>query len=69
MFYPGQVISRACGAQCTPHVYILNKTPEENRVAYIGVINNNTEDTKADKIKYVEQAADALLVGVNLPRK
>lgn len=63
LFDPGQVVTKEFGAQRTPHVYLLNKTPEGNKVAYIGAIDNDTEDTNPEKIKYVEQAVDALLAG------
>ncbi|MEJ5963166.1 thioredoxin family protein [Pedobacter immunditicola] len=67
LFDPGQVVSKQFGAQRTPHVYLLNKTPEGNKVAYIGAIDNDTENTKPEKIKYVEQAVDALLAGSQPP--
>jgi peroxiredoxin len=58
-----QDITRAYGAKATPHVYVLQKTAAGNVVKYIGAIDNDTENTKADKVKYVEGAVDALLSG------
>lgn len=58
-----QDITRAYGAKATPHVYVLQKTPAGNVVKYIGAIDDDTENTKADKVKYVEGAVNALLNG------
>src|SRR5579871_6262149 len=47
----------------TPHVFLLNKTANGLKVAYIGAIDNNARDgSKADK-HYVEQAVNELLAG------
>ncbi|WP_027125422.1 thioredoxin family protein [Gelidibacter mesophilus] len=51
------------GATKTPHVYILQKTTKGNEVKYIGAIDDNYQDAKAVKTKYVENAVDALLSG------
>jgi peroxiredoxin len=58
-----QDITRAYGAKATPHVYVLQKTSAGNVVKYIGAIDDDTENTKADKVKYVEGAVNALLSG------
>lgn len=58
-----QDITRAYGAKATPHVYVLQKTTAGNVVKYIGAIDDDTENTKADKVKYVEGAVNALLSG------
>lgn len=58
-----QDITRAYGAKATPHVYVLQKTAAGNVVKYIGAIDDDTENTKADKVKYVEGAVNALLSG------
>jgi len=57
----GQKIFPQYGATKTPHVYILQKTTKGNVVKYIGAIDDNYEDAKAVKQKYVENAVDALL--------
>ncbi|WP_294818270.1 thioredoxin family protein [uncultured Flavobacterium sp.] len=57
----GQKIYPQYGATKTPHVYILQKTAKGNVVKYIGAIDDNYEDAKAVKTKYVENAVDALL--------
>ncbi|TPD73484.1 thioredoxin family protein [Flavobacterium microcysteis] len=57
----GQKIYPQYGATKTPHVYILQKTSKGNQVKYIGAIDDNYDDAKAVKQKYVENAVDALL--------
>ena len=51
------------GATKTPHVYVLEKTKKGNVVKYIGAIDDNYKDASAVKVKYVENAIDALLEG------
>jgi peroxiredoxin len=64
---PGQKITRQFGAERTPHVYLLAKTNEGNKVAYIGAIDNDTENTNPDKVKYLDDAVSSLLAG-NQPK-
>lgn len=59
----GQTIFPQYGAKKTPHIYVLEKTEEGNRVAYIGAIDDNYEDAEAVTERYVEDAVDALLNG------
>ena len=59
----GQKISPQYGATKTPEVYLLQKTSKGNKVKYIGAIDDNYQDAQAVKIKYVENAVDALLAG------
>lgn len=59
----GQKIYPQYGATKTPHVYILQKTKKGNEVKYIGAIDDNYQDATAVKVKYVENAVDALLNG------
>jgi hypothetical protein len=42
---------------------VLQKTKNGNEVKYIGAIDDNHQDAKAVKTKYVEDAVDALLAG------
>lgn len=65
----GQKIFPQYGATKTPHVYILQKTPKGNVVKYIGAIDDNYEDAKAVKQKYVENAVDALIKGKDITVK
>lgn len=58
-----QDVARSFGATNTPHVFVLERSGNEFKVAYIGAIDNSSRDAaKADK-KYVEEAIDALLAG------
>ena len=51
------------GATKTPHIYLLQKTEKGNEVKYIGDIDDNYQDAESVKVKYVEDAVDALLEG------
>lgn len=57
------------GATKTPHIYVLEKSKKGNVVKYIGAIDDNHEDTSAVKIKFVENAVDALLKGEEVMQK
>ena len=59
----GQKVYPKFGATKTPHVYVLKKTKKGNVVKYIGAIDDNHNDAEAVKVKYVENAVDALLSG------
>ena len=63
LFDDGQKVYPQYGATKTPHVYILEKTAKGNIVKYIGAIDDNYEDEKAVKVKYVEDAVNSLLKG------
>ena len=58
-----QTVAKAFGATNTPHVFVLQKTANDFKVAYIGTIDNNSRDASAVTKKYVEDAVDALLGG------
>lgn len=58
-----QDVTRTYGAKATPHVYVLQKTAKGNVVQYIGAIDNDTEGTNPARVKYVENAVNALLEG------
>jgi hypothetical protein len=58
-----QAVARAYGASNTPHVFVLNKTGNDLKVAYIGTIDNNARNASDATRKYVEEAVDALLIG------
>ncbi|AWM14836.1 thioredoxin family protein [Flavobacterium sediminis] len=63
LFDEGQKIYPQYGATKTPHVFVLQKTVKGNVVKYIGAIDDNHTDAEAIKVKYVENAVDALLKG------
>ncbi len=62
-----QTVARTYGATRTPHVYILTRASAEAnagfKVAYIGAIDNNTEDATAATERYVETALTQLIAG------
>lgn len=47
----------------TPHVFVLNKTSDGLRVAYIGAIDNNSRDGAKASKHFVEDAVNELLAG------
>jgi peroxiredoxin len=63
LFDTDEIVTKQFGASKTPHVYVLQKTSKGNVVEYIGAIDDDTEGTRADKVKYVEAAIDALSQG------
>lgn len=60
---PDHVITKQFGANRTPHIFLLQKTGKGNIVQYIGAIDSDTEGKNPDKIKYVENAIDAIASG------
>ncbi len=65
----GQKVYPKFGATKTPHIYVLEKTIKGNIVKYIGAIDDNHKDASAVKVKYVENAVDALLEGEEVEQK
>jgi peroxiredoxin len=63
LFDETQLTAKAYGATKTPHVYILKKENSEYVVKYIGAIDDNSDDEKSVKEKYVENALDNILAG------
>lgn len=63
VFDETQQIFKQYGATRTPHVFLLDKTPQGNIVRYIGAIDDNFKDATAVKDKFLENAVDALLAG------
>jgi peroxiredoxin len=58
-----QSVAKAFGATNTPHVFVLQKSGNDFKVAYIGTIDDNSRDASSAKKKYVEDAVEALLNG------
>jgi len=58
-----QDIAKAFGAARTPHVFLLTREGDKYKVAYIGAIDNNTDEPEAATQKYVETALDEILAG------
>jgi len=65
----GQKVYPKFGATKTPHIYVLEKTKKGNVVKYIGAIDDNHNDASAVKVKFVENAIDALLKGEEVGQK
>jgi len=63
LFDDGQKIYPQYGASATPHAYVLQKETEGLRVKYIGGIDDSSRNPSGVKVKYVENAVDALLEG------
>jgi peroxiredoxin len=63
LYDESQSVIRQFGPTNTPHVYLLNKTGNDLKVAYIGAIDDNTRDASAASKKYVESAVEELLAG------
>ena len=64
LFDEGQLITRQFGAKNTPHVFVVLKSAANLIVEYAGAIDNDTPDTNPAKIKYVEDAVNALLKNI-----
>jgi peroxiredoxin len=60
----GQKIFPQYGASATPHVYVLKKEAKGLEVKYIGGIDDSSRNAATVKVKYVENAVDALLAGM-----
>lgn len=58
-----QDVTRTFGATNTPHVFIVQRSGSDFKVAYIGAIDDSARDKNAVTRKYVEDAVDALLQG------
>ena len=58
-----QQVAKAYGATRTPHLYVLTRQGNDFVVSYIGAIDDNSEDAKLVKTKYVENAMTEILAG------
>ncbi|MBC6699446.1 thioredoxin family protein [Hymenobacter puniceus] len=58
-----QEVARRYGATRTPHLYVLNRQGNDFVVSYIGAIDDNSEDARLVKTKYLENAMTELLAG------
>ena len=63
LYDEGQTVYPKYGATKTPHVYLLEKTDTGNVVRYIGGIDDNSRNASAVKVRYLENAVDALIEG------
>ena len=58
-----QQVAKTYGATRTPHLYVLRRQGADFVVAYIGAIDDNSEDPKLVKTRYVENAMTEILAG------
>jgi peroxiredoxin len=58
-----QQVAKTFGATRTPHLYVLTRKGNDFVVSYIGAIDDNSEDPKLVKTKYVENAMTEILAG------
>ena len=58
-----QQVAKTYGATRTPHLYVLTRKGTDFVVSYIGAIDDNSEDAKLVKTKYVENAMTEILAG------
>jgi peroxiredoxin len=63
LYDESQQVAKTYGATNTPHVFVLKKTGNELKVAYIGAIDDSSRDADGASKKYVEQAIDEILAG------
>ncbi|MET4105975.1 thioredoxin family protein [Hymenobacter sp. UYP22] len=58
-----QQVARQFGATRTPHLYVLTRQGTSFVVSYIGAIDDNSEDAKLVKTKYLENAMTDIMAG------
>lgn len=63
LFDETQEVAKTYGATKTPHVYLLVKENSDYIVKYIGAIDDNSEEEKEVKEKYVASAIENILAG------
>lgn len=63
LFDATQQVAKDFGATRTPHVFLLQKVNGQFKVAYIGAIDDNTDDGSKAENKFVEDAIASLKKG------
>jgi peroxiredoxin len=58
-----QETAKTYGATKTPHVYLLHKENDQMVVKYIGAIDDNSDNAKKVKEKYLENALTEVIAG------
>lgn len=58
-----QQVAHTYGATRRPHLYVLKREGRDFVVSYIGAIDDNSEDAKLVKTKYLENAMTDILAG------
>jgi peroxiredoxin len=69
LFDSKQDIYPQYGATKTPHVFLLKKESDGNRVKYIGAIDDNYQDVNAVKNHFLKDAVNDLLQGKEIENK
>lgn len=63
LFDKGQTTTNAYGAKATPHLFLVEKKNGANTIVYTGSIDNDPENNKPDKLKYLETAIESITSG------
>ena len=64
LYDENQEVLMKFGAQATPTAYLLTRNrQQELEVKYIGAIDDNYQDAQAVKVRYLENALDAVMSG------
>jgi peroxiredoxin len=58
-----QQVAHTYGATRTPHLYVLRREGTDFVVSYVGAIDDNSEDAKLVKTKYLENALTDIMAG------
>ncbi|MGI4872957.1 MAG: thioredoxin family protein [Janthinobacterium lividum] len=58
-----QQVAHTFGATHTPHLYVVSRQGSDFVVSYIGAIDDNSEDAKLVKTKYLENAMTDIIAG------
>ena len=58
-----QQVAKTYGATRTPHLFVLTRQGSDFVVSYIGAIDDNSENAKLLKTKYMENAMTEILAG------
>jgi len=61
LYDSAQVVTNLYGAQNTPHVFIVSKTPQGNVIAYTGAIDNDPEEELGVRTNFAEQVVVSLM--------
>ncbi|GLB52130.1 hypothetical protein NBRC110019_11690 [Neptunitalea chrysea] len=69
LFDAKQTVYPVFGATKTPHVFLIQNTKKGGVVKYIGAIDDNAFDATQVKVKYLENAVDAMLQGKEIETK
>jgi peroxiredoxin len=63
LFDEGQKITTEYGARNTPTIFLVKHSNDGNTIVYTGAIDNDPEESKSDRINYLEQAVAAVQDG------